>query len=82
MPGAKMLAGKEKLIALLKKQAEANKPYGAICAATAQVLEPHGLLKVLSLLYLRGGGGDECIAEVIVKNCDVLTLQLRLICAG
>ncbi|XP_062182823.1 protein DJ-1 homolog B-like [Phragmites australis] len=45
MPGAKTLSGKEKLIALLKKQAEANKPYGAICAATAQVLEPHGLLK-------------------------------------
>jgi protein deglycase len=35
MPGARTLAGKEKLIALLKKQAEANKPYGAICAATA-----------------------------------------------
>ncbi|KAL6838636.1 hypothetical protein ACP4OV_031350 [Aristida adscensionis] len=45
MPGAKTLAGKERLIALLKQQAEANKPYGAICAATAQVLEPHGLLK-------------------------------------
>ncbi|KAL6626966.1 hypothetical protein ACP70R_030692 [Stipagrostis hirtigluma subsp. patula] len=45
MPGAKTLSGKEKLIALLKKQAEASKPYGAICAATAQVLEPHGLLK-------------------------------------
>lgn len=46
MPGAKTLAGKEKLVALLKKQVEANKPYGAISAATAHVLEPHGLLKV------------------------------------
>ncbi|KAG2586172.1 hypothetical protein PVAP13_5NG099700 [Panicum virgatum] len=45
MPGAKTLAGKEKLVALLKKQAEANRPYAAIGAATAQVLEPHGLLK-------------------------------------
>lgn len=45
MPGAKTLAGKEKLVALLKKQAEANMPYAAIGAATAQVLEPHGLLK-------------------------------------
>uniref|UniRef100_A0A0A9H315 DJ-1/PfpI domain-containing protein n=1 Tax=Arundo donax TaxID=35708 RepID=A0A0A9H315_ARUDO len=45
MPGAKTLSGKEKLVALLKKQAAANKPYGAIGAATAQVLEPHGLLK-------------------------------------
>ena len=46
MPGAKTLAGKEKLVALLKKQAEANRPYAAIGGATAQVLEPHGLLKV------------------------------------
>ena len=46
MPGAKTLAGKEKLVALLKKQAEANRPYAAIGAATAQVLQPHGLLKV------------------------------------
>ena len=46
MPGAKTLAGKEKLVALLKKQAEANRPYASIGAATAQVLEPHGLLKV------------------------------------
>lgn len=46
MPGAKTLGGCEKLVALLKKQAEANRPYGAIGAATAHVLEPHGLLKV------------------------------------
>jgi 4-methyl-5(b-hydroxyethyl)-thiazole monophosphate biosynthesis len=46
MPGAKTLAGKEKLVALLKKQAGANRPYGAIGDGTAQVLEPHGLLKV------------------------------------
>lgn len=44
-PGAKTLAGKEKLVALLKRQAEAKRPYGAIGAATALVLEPHGLLK-------------------------------------
>ena len=46
MPGAKTLGGCEQLVALLKKQAEANRPYGAIGAATAHVLEPHGLLKV------------------------------------
>ncbi|VAH58978.1 unnamed protein product [Triticum turgidum subsp. durum] len=45
MPGAKTLGGCEQLVALLKKQAEANRPYGAIGAATAHVLEPHGLLK-------------------------------------
>lgn len=31
---------------MLKKQAESNKPYGAICASPALVFEPHGLLKV------------------------------------
>ncbi|KAJ1282013.1 hypothetical protein BS78_03G017600 [Paspalum vaginatum] len=45
MPGATTLGGKEELVGLLKRQAEANRPYGAICSATAQVLEPHGLLK-------------------------------------
>lgn len=31
---------------MLKKQAEANKPYGGICASPAYVFEPNGLLKV------------------------------------
>jgi protein deglycase len=31
---------------LIKKQAEANRLYGAICASPAIALEPHGLLKV------------------------------------
>ncbi|KAM0825037.1 hypothetical protein ACQ4PT_069825 [Festuca glaucescens] len=44
MPGAETLGGSEKLVALLKKQAEANRPYGAIGAATAHVLQSHGLL--------------------------------------
>ncbi|MFQ6621195.1 hypothetical protein Gotur_003013 [Gossypium turneri] len=38
-------AKSDKLVNLLKKQAESNKPYGAICASPALVLEPHGLLK-------------------------------------
>ncbi|XP_015695017.2 protein DJ-1 homolog A-like isoform X1 [Oryza brachyantha] len=44
-PGAKTMSSNEKLVALLKKQAAASKPYGAIGAATAHVLEPHGLLE-------------------------------------
>ncbi|KAK1325195.1 hypothetical protein QJS10_CPA01g02130 [Acorus calamus] len=44
--GAQEFASSEKLINLLKKQAESRKPYGAICASPALVLEPHGLLKV------------------------------------
>ncbi|GAY68920.1 hypothetical protein CUMW_267950 [Citrus unshiu] len=31
---------------VLPKQKESNRPYGAICASPALVLEPHGLLKV------------------------------------
>lgn len=47
--GAQAFANSEKLVDLLKKQREINKPYGAICASPALVLEPHGLLKVLPL---------------------------------
>ncbi|KAG7031064.1 Protein DJ-1-like B [Cucurbita argyrosperma subsp. argyrosperma] len=43
--GAEAFAKSEKLINLLKNQRESNKPYGAICASPALVLEPHGLLK-------------------------------------
>lgn len=45
MPGAKTLAGTAALMALLKEHAAAGKAYGAIGAATAQVLAPHGLLE-------------------------------------
>ena len=44
--GAQAFANSEKLVNLLKKQSESNRPYGAICASPALVLEPHGLLKV------------------------------------
>ncbi|CAH2036558.1 unnamed protein product [Thlaspi arvense] len=43
--GAEAFANSEKLVNMLKKQAESNKPYGAICASPALVFEPHGLLK-------------------------------------
>ncbi|CAM8951926.1 unnamed protein product [Rhodiola kirilowii] len=43
--GAKTFAASEKLVDMLKKQRDANRPYGAICASPAYVLEPHGLLK-------------------------------------
>ncbi|CAF2127639.1 unnamed protein product [Brassica napus] len=43
--GASRLSRSEKLVNMLKKQAEANKPYGGICASPAYVFEPHGLLK-------------------------------------
>ncbi|GAY66457.1 hypothetical protein CUMW_248930 [Citrus unshiu] len=43
--GAQAFANSEKLVNMLKKQKESNRPYGAICASPALVLEPHGLLK-------------------------------------
>lgn len=47
--GAQAFANSEKLVSLLKKQSESDRPYGAICASPALVLEPHGLLKVWAL---------------------------------
>ncbi|KAL0717228.1 hypothetical protein Bca4012_066550 [Brassica carinata] len=43
--GASRLSRCEKLVNMLKKQAEASKPYGGICASPAYVFEPNGLLK-------------------------------------
>ncbi|KAG7631292.1 Protein/nucleic acid deglycase DJ-1 [Arabidopsis suecica] len=43
--GAQRFASCEKLVNMLRKQAEANKPYGGICASPAYVFEPNGLLK-------------------------------------
>ncbi|VFQ64327.1 unnamed protein product [Cuscuta campestris] len=43
--GAEAFANSEKLVNMLKTQRESNKPYGAICASPALILEPHGLLK-------------------------------------
>ncbi|WCJ32250.1 Class I glutamine amidotransferase-like superfamily protein [Euphorbia peplus] len=43
--GAQAFAKSEKLVNMLKKQRESNRPYGAICASPALVLEPHGLLE-------------------------------------
>ncbi|VAH58973.1 unnamed protein product [Triticum turgidum subsp. durum] len=77
MPGAKTLGGCEQLVALLKKQAEANRPYGAIGAATAHVLEPHGLLKgrkATTCASMAGllTDGSECENRVVVDG-NVIT---------
>jgi 4-methyl-5(b-hydroxyethyl)-thiazole monophosphate biosynthesis len=44
IPGAENLKNSELLTNLLKKQNDANRLYGAICASPAVVLEHHGLL--------------------------------------
>ncbi|CAO2199558.1 unnamed protein product [Urochloa humidicola] len=78
LPGAGTLAGKEKLVALLKKQAAANKPYGAIGAATAHVLEPHGLLKgkeatTCTPMVGQLENGGECDDSRVVVDGNVIT---------
>lgn len=45
IPGAENLRNSDILIEILKKQNEAEKLYGAICASPAVVLEYHGLLE-------------------------------------
>jgi len=45
MPGAERLRDSKSLINLVKQQASSGKWYGAICAAPAVALLPHGLLK-------------------------------------
>jgi len=44
MPGAEHLRDSPQLVALLRAQREAGQAYGAICAAPAVALLPHGLL--------------------------------------
>ena len=44
MPGAEHLRDSEPLIKLLKQQKQSGRLYGAICAAPAVALHPHGLL--------------------------------------
>lgn len=45
IPGAENLKNSATLIDILKRQNEADKLYGAICASPAVVLKPHGLLE-------------------------------------
>lgn len=44
MPGAEHLRDCSTLIEMLKKQQQAGKPYGAVCASPAVVLQTHGLI--------------------------------------
>jgi protein deglycase len=44
MPGSAHLRDSEPLIRMIRRQAQENRLYGAICAAPAVVLHPHGLV--------------------------------------
>ncbi|XP_078174478.1 class I glutamine amidotransferase-like superfamily protein isoform X2 [Carex rostrata] len=71
--GAEAYANSEKLISLLKKQAESNKLYGAICASPAIALEPHGLLK---------GKKATCNPSMIEKLSDKSESSNRVVVDG
>ncbi len=45
MPGAEHLRDSAELTGILKKQKQAGRLYGAICASPAVALQPHGLLE-------------------------------------
>ena len=75
IPGAQNLQESAMLIELLKRQNNANKLYGAICAAPALVLEPHGLLQGKKATchpgFVEKLGSQDHINERVVfdKNC-------------
>lgn len=75
MPGAKTIGECEPFIALLKRHAEANKLYGAICAAPAVALLPNGLLPA-GEATCHPGFADKlpnCSEKRVVHNGQVVT---------
>jgi 4-methyl-5(b-hydroxyethyl)-thiazole monophosphate biosynthesis len=75
IPGAENLKNSATLIEILKKQNEADKLYGAICAAPAVVLKHHGLLEgkkaTCHPLFLEKLSADQAseLKVVFDKNC-------------
>jgi len=77
--GAEAYAKSDKLMGLIKKQAEANKLYGAICASPAIALEPHGLLKrkkatSYPAMWNKLADQSECKNRVVVDG-NLITSQ-------
>ena len=75
MPGAERLRDARELIELVKEQARAGRYYGAICAAPAVALYPHGLLDGRkatchpNFAHLAEGVDLVDAAVVIDRNC-------------
>uniref|UniRef100_A0A0A9DAJ1 DJ-1/PfpI domain-containing protein n=1 Tax=Arundo donax TaxID=35708 RepID=A0A0A9DAJ1_ARUDO len=77
--GAEAYSKSDKLMDLIKKQAEANKLYGAICASPASALEPHGLLKgkkatSYPVMWNKLADQSECNSRVVVDG-NLITSQ-------
>jgi len=79
MPGAEHLRDSAELIGMLKKQKQAGRLYGAICASPAVVLHSHGLLEgVKATCYpaMQDTLGPACIAhERVVVDGNCVTSQ-------
>ena len=75
MPGSERLRDTHELIELVKEQARANRLYGAICAAPAVALYPHGLLQGRratchpNFAHLAQGVDLVDAAVVVDRNC-------------
>ncbi len=70
IPGAQNLASSPTLIEILKKQNDADKLYGAICASPAVVLQAHGLLE---------GKKATCHPLFIADLSDTNTSELKVV---
>ncbi|PID42192.1 MAG: DJ-1 family protein [Proteobacteria bacterium] len=79
IPGSENLKNSSALTTILKKQYEANKLYGAICAAPAVVLGYHGLLEgkkaTCHPLYLNEISGETVKDEKVVQDGNCVTSQ-------
>lgn len=79
MPGAEHLRDSTELIGMLKKQKQAGRLYGAICASPAVVLHSHGLLEgVKATCYpaMQDALGPACVAhERVVVDGNCVTSQ-------
>lgn len=75
IPGAENLRNSSILIEILKKHTQANKLYGAICAAPAVVLQHHGLLEGKKAtghpLFVAdlSNRADPAVKVVVDQNC-------------
>ncbi len=79
MPGAEHLRDSTELIGMLKRQKQAGRLYGAICASPAVALHPHGLLdgvKATCYPSMQDALGPACVAhERIAVDGNCVTSQ-------
>lgn len=77
IPGAENLQKSELLATMLRKQKDANKYYGAICASPAVVLAHHGLLEgkeaTCHPMFAQGLGDRKKVGEDVVIDGNCVT---------